>query len=163
MRLLKTGVYLHFKNRYYMAYSLCEKASDGEVDFVIATHCDTGEDLRLVVADENDETNYADGSECIVLYKSLYGETKFYGRPVNDFLSLVDTIKHPNISQKYRFEFKEDLDITTGVFCYTCGKPLKTDCLATLGKSQSGIVRTFCSDTSECIVAHTISNIFKED
>lgn len=47
---------------------------------------------------------HTETEETLVIYKALYGEQKCYARPYDDFFSLVDKEKYPNISQKHRFE-----------------------------------------------------------
>lgn len=52
----------------------------------IATHSETGE-------------RYA-------VYRQLYDDCKLYVRPLDMFLSKVDKVKYPNVSQEYRFELQ---------------------------------------------------------
>lgn len=50
--------------------------------------------------------------EEMVLYKAMYGKCKKYVRPIDSFLSKVDTEKYPDVKQEYRFEFIDLLDAT---------------------------------------------------
>lgn len=42
--------------------------------------------------------------EKLVNYKALYGDCRSYSRPIEMFLSKVDKVKYPNVSQDNRFE-----------------------------------------------------------
>ena len=76
MREIKIGsVYKHFKGNEYRVID-------------IVNDCESvGNDIKKVV-----------------IYQALYGNHDKWARKYDDFASLVDSEKYPEISQKYRFE-----------------------------------------------------------
>ncbi|MCM1181838.1 MAG: DUF1653 domain-containing protein [Roseburia sp.] len=58
-----------------------------------------GNCYQIITLARNSETN-----EKMVVYQQLYAPYEVYVRPLEMFMSRVDTRKYPNETQKYRFE-----------------------------------------------------------
>ncbi len=55
---------------------------------------------------------HSETREPYVVYQALYGNFMTYIRPYDMFISPVDSVKYPQVSQKYRFEYVGNHNIT---------------------------------------------------
>ncbi|MDO4507832.1 MAG: DUF1653 domain-containing protein [Candidatus Saccharibacteria bacterium] len=54
-----------------------------------------------------DVVYHSETKEKMVLYRGLYGDSLLWCRPYDMFFEEVDREKHPEATQKYRFELQE--------------------------------------------------------
>lgn len=60
-----------------------------------------------------DVATHSETKEKYVVYRGLYGKNELYIRPLEMFLSKVDKIKYPKVTQEYRFELQDIKSVNT--------------------------------------------------
>lgn len=66
-------------------------------------HTESEEQISLYLID-GELRHVSEEREELVIYKSLYYNHIAYARPIEMFLSEIDSNKYPDVKQKYRFE-----------------------------------------------------------
>lgn len=114
------GIYRHFKGNFYATIGISVPvASDEEkfyyeqklCPFEMVKHTEDSRYINVCYDKENGRYIHSCNAskDILVIYKPLYFTdglviTGIYARPLEMFLSKVDTEKYPDVKQKYRFE-----------------------------------------------------------
>ena len=54
---------------------------------------------------------HSETREMMVVYQAMYDTFQIYVRPLAMFMEEVDSTKYPNVTQKYRFELLQDMEL----------------------------------------------------
>lgn len=70
---------------------------------------------------------HSETGEMMVVYQAMYDTFQIYVRPLAMFMEEVDRIKYPDISQKYRFELLQDMEMPQPVQPQIYEEPQRSD------------------------------------
>lgn len=104
---------------------------------------------------------HSENDEKYVVYQQLYAPFEVYVRPLDMFMSKVDTQKYPNVEQTYRFEKIDNADnITIEDTCVGDNKDQQEDVnTETKSEEKAGLENTFENNDSTLKTQESEGNI----
>ncbi|MEE0919698.1 MAG: DUF1653 domain-containing protein [Lachnospiraceae bacterium] len=104
---------------------------------------------------------HSENDEKYVVYQQLYAPFEVYVRPLDMFMSKVDTQKYPNVEQTYRFEKIDNADnITIEDTCVGDNKNQQEDVnTETKSEEKAGLENTFENNDSTLKTQESEGNI----
>lgn len=104
--LVVPGIYKHFKGNLYVAIGVSYPKEEMPLgNSVKIRHTELWHEFWI--SSLNGKFTHHQlllDSNPLVLYKSLNDDSPIFARPLDSFLSEVDSRKHPHVKQKYRME-----------------------------------------------------------